>query len=80
MFQEDYSTEQHHYGENYYGDNLCVAEDILFLINTDGSRRLRLGSPSREPYQTISTVYFILSTLRTGLWSQGRKVYEVVLD
>ena len=57
-----------------------VPEDILFPINTDGSRRLRLGSPSREPYQTVSTVYFILGILRTGLWSQGRKVYEVVLD
>ena len=57
-----------------------VPEDILFLINTDGSRRFRLGSPSREPYQTISTVYFILGILRTGPWSQARKVYEVVLD
>ena len=25
--------------------------------------------PSREPYQTISTVYFILGILRTDLWS-----------
>ena len=28
--------------------------------------------PSREPYQTVSTVYFILlGILRTDLWSQG---------
>ena len=46
---------------------------ILFLIDTDGSRRLR-------PYQTVSTVYFTLGILRTDLWNQGRKVYEVVLD
>ena len=26
---------------------------------------------SREPYQTVSTVYFILGILRTDLWSQG---------
>ena len=25
MFQENYCTEQHHCGENYYGDNLCLA-------------------------------------------------------
>ena len=25
---------------------------------------------SREPYQTVSTVYFILGILRTDLWSQ----------
>ena len=30
--------------------------------------------PSREPYQTISTVYFILGILRTDLWSQGIKI------
>ena len=51
---------------------------ILFLIDTDGSRRL--GSPSRGPYQTVSNVYFTLGILRTDLWNQGRKVYEVVLD
>ena len=27
--------------------------------------------PSPKPYQTISTVYFILDILRTDLWSQG---------
>ena len=26
--------------------------------------------PSRERYQTVSTVYFILAILRTDLWSQ----------
>ena len=26
---------------------------------------------SLEPYQTVSTVYFILGILRTDLWSQG---------
>ena len=30
--------------------------------------------PSREPYQTVSTVYFILGILRTDLWSQGIKI------
>ena len=28
-------------------------------------------SPSREPYETVSTVYFILGTLRKDLWSQS---------
>ena len=28
---------------------------------------------SREPYQTVSMVYFILGNLRTDLWSQGIK-------
>ena len=34
--------------------------------------------PSWEPYQTISTVYFILGILRTDLWSQGikRRAYK----
>ena len=27
--------------------------------------------PSREPYQTVSTVYFILGILRTDLWNQS---------
>ena len=27
--------------------------------------------PSREPYQTVSMVCFILGILRTDLWSQG---------
>ena len=27
--------------------------------------------PSREPYQTVSTVYFLLGIMRTDLWSQG---------
>ena len=30
--------------------------------------------PSREPFQTVSMVYFILSILRTDLWSQGRRI------
>ena len=30
--------------------------------------------PFREPYQTVSMVYFILSILRTDLWSQGRRI------
>ena len=30
--------------------------------------------PSREPYQTIGTVYLILGILRTDLWSQGSLV------
>ena len=28
-------------------------------------------SPSREPYETVSTVYFNLGTLRKDLWSQS---------
>ena len=33
-FQEDYSTEQHHCIENYYGDNWClVVESLIYLQN-----------------------------------------------
>ena len=32
--------------------------------------------PSREPYQTISTVYFLLGILRTDLWSRGIQPQE----
>ena len=32
MFQEDYSTEQHHCSENYHGDNLCVAVEYVNLF------------------------------------------------
>jgi len=31
----------------------------------------RREKASREPYQTVSTVYFILGILRTDLWKQG---------
>ena len=31
----------------------------------------RVRGPSREPYQTVSMVYFILGLLRTDLWSKG---------
>ena len=52
----------------------------FFLTDTDGSRRSRVNEArsaerkkiTREPYQTVSTVYFILGILRTDLWSQGR--------
>ena len=60
-----------------------VPEDIFFLIDTDGLQRSRVNEArsaerqkiivsSREPDQTVSTVYFILRILRTDLWSQGR--------
>ena len=47
----------------------------FFLINADGSRRSGVNeariaeSPSREPYRSVSTVYFFLGILRTDLWS-----------
>ena len=31
------------------------------------------AASTREPYQTVSTVYLILGILRTDLWSQGRE-------
>ena len=31
----------------------------------------RREKASREPYQTVRMVYFILSILRTDLWNQG---------
>ena len=48
----------------------------FFLIDTDGPRpsrvnEVRCSLSNREPYQTVSTVYFILGILRTDLWSQG---------
>jgi len=58
-----------------------VPEDIFFhLVDTDRSRGSRVNEersaerkkyPSREPSQTVSTVYFILGILRTELQSQG---------
>ena len=51
-----------------------VPEDIFFLIDTDGSRRnpVQRGAKRRgEPFQTVSTVYFIFGSLRTDLQSQG---------
>ena len=30
-----------------------------------------IDAPFRQPYQTVSSVYFILGILRTDLWSQG---------
>ena len=47
---------------------------IFFLIDTDGQRgakRRKEKITSRERYQTVSTVYFILGILGTDLWSQG---------
>ena len=32
--------------------------------------------PSREPYQTVSTVNFLLGIMRTDLWSQGIQPQE----
>ena len=60
---------------------------LKVLIDTCGSPRGRVNEArsaerkkitvssgtSREPYQTVSTVYFILVILRTYLWSQGRQ-------
>ena len=47
----------------------------FFLIDTDGWWRSRVNEaprennnhPSRDPYQTISTVYFVLGILRMDL-------------
>ena len=33
---------------------------------------VRREAASPEPYQTVSTLYFILGMLRTDLWSQGQ--------
>ena len=45
--------------------------------NEDGLTCVTRG-PSREPYQTVSTVYFTLGILRMDLWSQGikRRAYK----
>ena len=49
-----------------------VPEDFFFLIDTDGTRRkVAREKKSREPYQTVTTVYFILGILTTDLCSQG---------
>ena len=32
-----------------------------------------------EPYQTVSTAYFIVGILRTDLWSQGKFIYMAIL-
>ena len=47
----------------------------FFLIDIDVCRvneaPREKKSPSWEPYQTVSSVYFILRILRTDFWSQG---------
>ena len=60
-----------------------VPEDIFFLtilmVRDEAASTKREApreknnvlSPSREPYQTVSTVYFILGILRKDLWSQS---------
>ena len=60
-----------------------VPEDIFFLtilmVRSEAASTKREApreknnvlSPSGEPYQTVSTVYFILGILRTDLWSQS---------
>ena len=50
-----------------------VPEDIFFLpiLIVCGHAASTRRQASREPYQTVSTVYFILGILRTDLWSQG---------
>ena len=82
------STTQKHYYSSflkstaYFSLFFCfelpwVPDDIFFhLIDTDRSRTRsaeRKTYPSREPYQTVSTVYFIyiLGILKTELRSQG---------
>ena len=40
-----------------------------------GVNKARIAeSPSREPYRTVRTVYFILGILRTDLWSQSKLI------
>ena len=49
-----------------------VPEDIFFLtILMARGEAVSTGATSREPYQIVSTVYFLLGILRTDLWSQG---------
>jgi len=67
--------------EKLYVDMLpWVPEDIFFLsilivcgeaASTRREAPIEKNSPSREPYQTVSTVYFILGISRMDLWSQG---------
>ena len=44
------------------------SKGYFFLIDTDGLRRSRVQEALRgEPYQTVSTICFILGILRTDL-------------
>jgi len=61
-----------------------VPEDISFssiLIVGGEAASTKREAPreknNREPYQTVSTVYFILGVLRTDLWSQGTEQSEM---
>ena len=57
--------------------NTLGSKRYFFLIDTDRSWQSRVNEAHRQsakrraPYQTVSTVYFILGILRTDLWSQG---------
>ena len=54
----------------------------FFLIDIDVCRvneaPREKKSPSWEPYQTVSTVYFILRILRTDFWSQGNVASQYI--
>ena len=57
--------------------NTLGSRGYFFLIDTDRSRRSRVNEArsaerKKEPYQTLSTVYFILGIFKTDLWSHGR--------
>ena len=51
--------------------NTLGSTGYFFLIDTDRSRR-EAPREKREPYETLSTVYFILGIFKTDLWSHGR--------
>ena len=53
---------------------IFVFLSILMVRSEAASTRPKASVQSREPYQTESTVYFILGILRTDLWSQGRRI------
>ena len=45
---------------------------IFFFLSIQMIRGEAASTRREEPYQTVSTVYFILGILRTDLWSQGK--------
>ena len=56
------------FGGDYKGRKICVSKSVRLILG-------EISAPSREPYQTVSAVYFILGILITDLWSQGTSRY-----
>ena len=54
------SLEVRIFGGDYTGRKICVSKSVRLILR-------EISAPSREPYQTVRAVYFILDILITDL-------------